>query len=85
MKEIISVQPLENYHLLLEFDNGEKRKADISNLLEKPVFSFLKNINLFKSVYIEYGAVTWKNPDGNEVDICPDKLYMDSKEIGNEK
>ena len=81
MKEIISVKPLENYQLLLEFDNGEKRKADISHLLEKPVFSFLKNINLFKAVYIEYGAVTWKNPDGNEVDICPDKLYMNSKEL----
>lgn len=81
MKEIISVQPLENYHLLLEFDNGEKRKADISGLLEKPVFSFLKNIDRFRAVYIEYGAVTWKNPDGNEVDICPDKLYMESKEL----
>lgn len=85
MKEIINVQPLENYSLLLEFDNGEKRKADISNLLGKPAFSFLKNISRFKSVYIEYGAVTWKNPDGNEVDLCPDKLYMDSKEICDEK
>ncbi|MDE6834614.1 MAG: DUF2442 domain-containing protein [Ruminococcus sp.] len=81
MKEIISVQPLENYNLLLEFDNGEKRTADISGLLERPVFSFLKNINLFRAVYIEYGAITWKNPDGDEVDICPDKLYMDSKEV----
>ena len=81
MKVIISVQPLENYQLLLEFDNGEKRTADISHLLEKPVFSFLKNTDRFRAVYLEYGAVTWENPDGNEVDICPDKLYMDSKEV----
>lgn len=78
MKSVISVTPLDNYKLLLEFNNGEKRIGDISPLLSKPVFAFLKDINLFKSVYIEYGAVTWKNSNGMEVDICPNKLYMDS-------
>lgn len=81
MKKVINVQPLENYELMLEFDNNEKRIASIAHLLNKPAFAFLKNIRCFNSVYIEYGAVTWKSPDGNEVDICPDKLYMDSQEV----
>lgn len=78
MKTVISVQPLENHRLLLEFDNGEKRIGDISPLLTKPVFAFLQDMVFFNAVYLEYGAVTWKDSNGNEVDICPDKLYMDS-------
>lgn len=78
MKTVVSVQPLRDYKLLLEFDNGEKRIGDIAPLLVKPVFAFLKDSTFFNSVYIEYGAVTWKDSNGNEVDICPDKLYMDS-------
>lgn len=78
MKTVISVQPLENYKLLLVFDNGEKRIGDIKPLLTKPVFAFLEDTKYFNSVYLEYGAVTWKDYNGNEIDICPDKLYMDS-------
>lgn len=78
MKLVISVRPLSDYRLLLEFDNGEKRISDIKPLLAKPIFSFLKDTAYFNSVYLEYGAVTWKDCNGNEIDICPDKLYMDS-------
>lgn len=78
MKTVISVQPLKNHQLLLEFDNGEKRIGDITPLLAEPVFAFLENTAYFNSVYLEYGAVTWKDNNGNEIDICPDKLYMDS-------
>lgn len=78
MKTVINVKPLENYKLLVEFDNGEKRIGDVAPLLSKPVFAFLKDYTFFNSVYIEFGAVTWKDSNGNEVDICPDKLYMGS-------
>lgn len=78
MHEVLKVTPLENYFILVEFENGEKRISDIKPLFKKPVFAPLKNIALFNNVYIEYGAVTWKDNNGNEVDICPDKLYMDS-------
>lgn len=78
MKTIISVQPLADYKLLLEFENGEKRIGDIAPLLTKPIFAFLKDTAYFNAVYLEYGAVTWKDYNGNEIDICPDKLYIDS-------
>ncbi len=78
MRSVKKVTPMEEYRLMVEFDNGEVRIGDIKPLIEKPVFSFLKNTSLFNSVYIEYGAVTWKDDNGNEVDICSDKLYMDS-------
>ena len=78
MHKVTKVMPLENFCILAEFENGEKRIADIKPLFVKNIFAPLKNIQLFNKVYVEYGAVTWKDHNGNEVDICPDKLYMDS-------
>lgn len=78
MHEVVKVTPIDNYFIVAEFENGEKRMADIKPLFSKAVFAPLKSLELFKKVYIEYGAVTWKDFAGNEIDICPDKLYMDS-------
>ena len=78
MRKVINVTPLDNYCILAEFANGEKRICDIKPLFVKPIFSPLKNKELFNKVYIEYGSVTWKDSDGNEIDICSDKLYSDS-------
>lgn len=79
MHKVVNVTPLSNYRILVEFENGEKRVGDIKPLLERGgIFTDLKNIGIFNSVYIEYGAVTWKDANGNEIDICSDKLYMDS-------
>lgn len=80
MKTVISVQPLSDYRLLVEFKSGEKRISDIFPLLSRPIFSFLRDTVYFDKVYLEYGAVTWKDCNGNEVDICPDDLYMNSSE-----
>lgn len=78
MRKILRVEPLDNYRLIAEFDNGEKRIADIMPLIKnKKIFAPLENAALFSTAYVDYGAVTWLI-NGNEVDICPDKLYMDS-------
>lgn len=81
MQKVISVKPLDNYRLLAEFSGGEKRICDIKPLLLKPVFSSLSDVQLFNSVYIEYGAVTWKTAEGIEIDICSDNLYKYSIKI----
>ena len=78
MHKVINVSPQNNYKLLVTFENGEQRIYNAVPLLCKPVFVPLKNTNVFNKAYIEYGAVTWKDQDGNEIDICPDKMYMDS-------
>lgn len=81
MRTVKSVKPLDDYMLLVEFDSGERRMCDIKPLLLKPVFAFLADKAKFDNAYVEYGAVTWKDSDGNEVDICPDKMYMDSLKV----
>ena len=81
MRKVISAEPMKNYRLLIKFDNGVTKIRDMSYLLDKPVFAFLKNTFYFNSVFIEYGAVTWKDCNGNEVDLCPDALYTDEDEL----
>lgn len=78
MRKIKDVQPLHGHKLLVTYTDGEKRIGDITPLLSKPVFAFLRDESAFRSVYLSYGALTWKSADGEEVDICPDKFYMDS-------
>jgi hypothetical protein len=81
MRKVVKVTPLKNYCILVEFENGENRISDLKPLLEKKVFSILKDESVFKQVYLEHGAVTWKDNNGNEIDICPDKLYNSSLSI----
>lgn len=45
MKEIIKVEPLKDYELLLTFNNNEKKIKDMKPYLDKGVFKKLKNIN----------------------------------------
>lgn len=77
MKEIIKVEPLEDYKLLLTFDNNEKRIKDMKPYLNRGIFKKLRDINFFYKVDIKYGAISW----GEDIDICADSLYDSSKKI----
>ena len=59
MKEIIKVEPIEDYKLLITFENGEKRVKDMKQYLEKGIFKKLKDKEYFKQVKILYGAISW--------------------------
>lgn len=74
MNRIKEVQALEDYQIVVTFDNGEKRIKDMKPYLEKGVFKKLKDKNYFKSVKIAYGTVTW----GDEIDLCADSIYESS-------
>lgn len=80
MKRIKNVKPLENYKLLVEFENGEKRIKDMMPYLEKGVFTKLKNKDFFNSVKLAYGTVCW----GEDIDLCADSIYETSSSY-NEK
>lgn len=68
-----SVIPIGDHTLLVEFDNREKRKYDITQLLEKDMFAPLKNPAFFKAVQVETGgyAVYWNS----EIDISEYELW----------
>ena len=71
---VTSVSPLENYHLEIHFDNGEKREFDVTPYLEKGMFQELKNKSYFNRVRASFGTVEW--PHGQ--DFCPDMLFESS-------
>jgi hypothetical protein len=68
------VQPLDNYKLLLTFENDEQRIFDMSSYIEKGIFTELKDQNFFKSVHISYDTIEW----GNGADLDPELLYKES-------
>ena len=70
-----NVLPKEDYMLLVEFDNGERKVFDVKPYLNKKAFEKLKDINEFKKVKLSGLSIRWENG----ADICPDELYNLSK------
>lgn len=76
MRQIINVKPLEDYKLLLTFDNNEKKIKDMKPYLSKGVFRVLQNKDFFNTVKVVLGTIAW-----GDIDMCPDALYESSVDI----
>ena len=73
----IDVKPLDNYLLLISFDNGEQKIFDVKPYLSHKAFETLNNKHLFNTVKVSGLSIAW----ANGADICPDELYNNSKNI----
>jgi hypothetical protein len=74
LKDIIEVQPQENYQLYLKFEDGKEGIIDISSLVKfTGIFEPLNNLDYFKTVKLnpEWGTIYWENG----ADLDPDVLY----------
>jgi hypothetical protein len=69
-----AVQPLENYELLLTFENQEQRRFDCKPLLSRGVFRELSDKSIFDSAKLSFDSVEWCNG----ADIDPEFLYKES-------
>lgn len=67
------VQPIENYKLILTFDDGSVKLFDMNPYLEKGIFKELKDKNLFKTVKVSFDSIEWSNG----ADVDPETLYED--------
>lgn len=76
MRKIIKVKPLEDYKLELTFDNNIVKIKDMKPHLNQGVFKKLKKQEIFNSVKINFGTISW---DG-DIDMCADYLYETSEE-----
>lgn len=72
---VIKVKPLQDYQLLLTFENGEKRIFDMKPYLGKGVFQELKDEKMFRTVRVSFDSIEWSN----QADIDPEVLYEKSK------
>jgi len=74
---IKDVRPLDDYLLLLTFENGEKRQFDMKPYLDFGLFQDLKDFSLFKTVRTSFDTIEWEN----EADLDPELLYQKSIRI----
>lgn len=66
---ILSVKPLEGFHVELTLTTGEVVQRDLGPLLNGPVFDPIQgNIEQFRRVQAQDGTLVW--PSG--ADLCPD-------------
>jgi hypothetical protein len=72
---VINVKTLPDYQLLIEFEGNRLKIFDVKPYLEIGVFQQLKSISVFNSVQAKFGTVQWND----EIDFCPDTLFLDSK------
>jgi len=74
---ILSAVAIDNYTLLIEFDNKQKKKYNVKPLLKKEMFSALKNPAFFKAVKVEQSgyAVVWDS----KIDISEYELWVNGQ------
>jgi len=69
--DIVAVHAQPGFLLDLEFENGERRRFDMSPYLHFPVYRRLQNPGFFSCARAEHGTVVWPG----DIDIAPETLY----------
>ena len=78
---LCEVRPLEPYRLYVKFIDGLEGFVDLSRLITSDnagIFMALRDSQLFKSVYLNYGSVAWPG----DLDLAPDAMYNEIKDKG---
>ena len=74
------VKTIDDYKLILTFEDDSVRIFDMKPLLGKGVFKELKDEKLFKTVKVSFDSIEW----ANGIDVDPETLYEDGVPYGNE-
>lgn len=79
MHLVKNVEYLNEYKLLITFEDNSVKCIDLKNHLDGEIFNPLKNVDYFKTVKLnsDIDTIVWENG----ADFSPDFLY----EIGTEK
>ena len=66
IRKVLDVTANDNFTLICEMENGEIYEYDMSfvNEEEGEVIEPLREIGLFKKVWVDYGALEWPNGFG---------------------
>ena len=73
---VCAIEPLQEFKVLVTFDNGTRREIDLAIYLHGPIFEPLRsNPARFRAMKIAGGTIAWDNG----ADIDPDVLYYNLK------
>jgi hypothetical protein len=79
--DVATVDPLDSHRFQVSFIDGTEGTVDMSSLIDSEnagVFASLRDPAVFRSVFVQYGAVTWPG----EIDLAPDAMYAEIKANG---
>lgn len=68
--QVTNVEYIGDYSLICTFNNGEKRKVDLTPLLEYPAYEELKDKSKFEQFGLDE-TIFW----ANGADIAPEYLF----------
>ena len=71
LPQVVEAHHISGFIVSTRFDDGTEKCIDISQWFKGPVFEPLKDLKLFKKLFVEAGTLAW--PNG--VDIAPEALY----------
>ena len=83
MRWVTEATYLGGYRFKIRFDNGERKVVDLLPHLEGPIFEPLKDIDFFKSFYVNHDidTVVWPN----DADFSPDFLYEIGRKVSEQQ
>ena len=61
MIKVISAEPQQNYSLYIRLSNGREGSFNVTQYLDKGIFTELKNLSYFNQVRVAFGGVVWPN------------------------
>ncbi len=73
MPKLINVTARPGYRVQLEYDDGVKGEADLSNLVDSGVFEAWNDPSVFEAVTVgPHGEVRWTDT----IELCGDAMYL---------
>ena len=69
--EVKNATYLNEYKILLEFNNGVEKTVDLKSKLNGEVFEPLTGLNCFRRFTIRFNTIEWNNG----ADFAPEYLY----------
>ena len=74
---VAEVKPRNDFTLEILFTNQERKIFDVKPYLDKGIFQELNKSEVFNSVKVENGSISWSGGQ----DLCPDTLYLDGLNV----
>jgi len=75
--DIKEARIINDYNILISFENGEQKVFDLKPYLDYPVFQALKNKDQLNAFQIVDGTIEWDCG----ADLSPDTFYLESKPV----
>jgi hypothetical protein len=77
--KIVAAQAIDDVTLVVEFSNHDRKQYSVADLLDKPMFSPLRNPSFFRNFQVDEGgyAIVWND----EIDLSEYELWQNGTDV----